>query len=156
MPMIDAFIPAGAMTEEAERTLIREVTDLVVEQEIGDRDHPAGQQASWVFLHRPLVSVAGAPATSARYRFIVSLPEGQFDEARREAVVQGITEAISRAEGRALEEVRNRVWVLALEVPDGSWGSRGSVVRLPDILGFLLGGGGREAALERMAQRRGW
>jgi phenylpyruvate tautomerase PptA (4-oxalocrotonate tautomerase family) len=154
--MIDAFIPENALAPEAERALINAVTRLVVKHEIGDETNQKALDATWVSVHRPNVLVAGIPATAPRYRFVVSVPEGQFDEARREAVTSGITEEIAKAENHALDDVKGRIWVICVEVPDGSWGARGRIVRLPDILSGLLGECGRSVALERLAARAGW
>jgi len=156
MPMIDAFIPENALTPQAEQELFRNVTDLVIKHEIGDPANEQARNASWIFVHRPRVFVAGSPATASCYRFIVSVPEGQFDEERRQAITAEITEAVAKAEKRPLEEVKGRVWVITTEIPDGTWGARGRVVRLPDILSSLLGERGREVALERLGRRAGW
>ena len=156
MPMIDAFIPENALTPQAEQALFAEVTNLVVKHEIGDPANERAQNASWIFVHRPEVFVAGAPATAPRYRFIVSVPEGQFDHERRQAITAEITEAIAKAERRSFDEVSARVWVITAEIPDGSWGARGRIVRLPDILSSLLGERGRQTALERLGKRAGW
>lgn len=156
MPMIDAFIPENALTPRAEQELFSTVTDLVVKHEIGDSSNERARNAAWIFVHRPKVFVAGAPATAPRYRFIVSVPEGQLDNDRRQAITAEITEAVAKAENGQLEDIKGRVWVITAEVPDGAWGARGRIVRLPDILSSLLGENGREAALERLGQRAGW
>lgn len=157
MPMLDAFIPEGALAADAEAALIREITDLVVKTEIGDASNERGQNSSWFFVHRPKIFVAGKPSAAPHFRFIVSVPEGQFDEQRRQTVVAEITAAVARAEKRPIEEIKSRVWVIASEIPDGNWGSRGEVVRLPEILSYLLGSGGRQIALERLGCRiKGW
>jgi phenylpyruvate tautomerase PptA (4-oxalocrotonate tautomerase family) len=156
MPMIDAFIPENALTPKAEQELLSAVADLVIKHEIGDPTNERARNSTWVSVHRPIVFVAGAPATAARYRFIVSVPEGQFDEDRRQAVTEEITEAVAKAEGGQLEEVKGRVWVITAEIPDGSWGARGRVVRLPEILAAFFGERGREVAMERLAKRKGW
>ncbi len=148
--MIDAFVPEGALTADAEQTLYRDVTDVVLEHEFGDVTNERARSSSWLFAHRPRVFVGGSPAPEPRYRFVVSLPEGLFDDARRRAIVEGITAAVARAEGSPVDGVRGRVWVLAVDVPDGAWGSRGQIVRLPDILGYLLGDAGRELAQRRL------
>lgn len=156
MPMTDAFIPENALTPQAEQELFSAVTDLVIEQEIGDSTNEVARNASWVFIHRPQIFVAGAPATAPRYKFVVSVPEGQFDVERRQAVTKGITEAIAKAEDRQLEEVAGRVWVITSEIPDGTWGARGHVVRLPDMMTRFFGERGRTVALERLAKRAEW
>lgn len=156
MPMIDAFIPENALTPEAEHALLRDVTDLVIKHEIGDPANERARNASWVFVHRPVVFVAGVPATSPRYRFIVSVPEGQFDAERRQVITAEITAAIAKAEDHQFDEVKTRVWVITAEVPDGTWGARGRVNRLPDILASFFGEHGRTVAMERLGKRAGW
>lgn len=156
MPMIDAFIPQNVLTLHAEQELFRDVTDIVVKHEIGDSKNEQARNAAWVFVHRPVIYVAGSLAVEPRYRFVISVPEGQFDEERRQAITAEITEAVAKAENRPWEEVRNRVWVVTAEIPDGTWGARGRVVRLPEILSSFLGEQGRTAALERIARRAGW
>jgi hypothetical protein len=44
--------------------------------------------------------------------------------------------------------------VLTYEVPDGTWGGLGQVVRLPDIAAAVAGERGREDAERRLAERR--
>jgi phenylpyruvate tautomerase PptA (4-oxalocrotonate tautomerase family) len=154
--MIDIYVPENALTLPAEQELFRDVTDIVVKHEVGDSRNERARNAAWVFVHRPMIYVAGSFATEPRYRFIISVPEGQFDEERRKAITAEITEAVAKAEGRPWEEVRGRVWVVTAEIPDGTWGARGQVVRLPDILSSFFGEQGRAVALERIGKRAGW
>lgn len=156
MPMIDAFIPENALAPQAELRLFREVTDLVIKHEIGDLTNEHARNASWLSLHRPILFVGGSPATQSCYRFIVSVPEGQFDAERRQAITAEITAAVANAEGHPLDEVKARVWVITVEVPDGAWGARGRVNRLPDILTAFFGEQGRALAMERLGKRAGW
>lgn len=156
MPMIDATIPAGALTAQAEQQLLKDITDLVVGHELGDSSNERGQAASWIFLHRPEIYVAGKPAAMPRYRFVISVPEGQFDPERRRLVTADITSAVARAEQKPADEVGGRIWVITAEIPDGTWGARGRVVKLPDILTALLGEGGRAEAMKRLALKAGW
>lgn len=156
MPMIDAFIPDNALTPQAEQQLIREVTDLVIKYEIGDPVNERARNAAWLSVHRPIVFVGGVPSTQPRYRFIVSVPECQFDSERRQAITAEITVAVANAEGHPLDEVKARVWVITVEIPDGAWGARGRVNHLPDILMAFLGEPGRALAMERLGKRAGW
>ena len=83
MPMLDAYIPEGALPAEAERQLISRLTDLLLEHEGADPRNPVARSLAWVFVHRPAaVYVAGATAAAPRYRFIASVPEGQYDDER--------------------------------------------------------------------------
>ena len=92
MPMLDAFIPDGALPATAEKELLATLTDLLLRHEGADPADPAARSIAWVFLHRPaMVFVAGEPAEEPRYRFIASVPQGQFDDDRRQAIVRAIT-----------------------------------------------------------------
>jgi phenylpyruvate tautomerase PptA (4-oxalocrotonate tautomerase family) len=156
--MLDAFIPEGALPAEAEHKLLSDLTDILIRHEGADPANPAVRSIAWIFLHRPAsVFVAGEPATAPRYRFIASVPEGQFNDERRQAIVAAITGAVLDAEGGAYERDPMRVWVFPTEIPDGSWGGGGRINTLADIAGFALGDRekGRAYASRTLADRRG-
>jgi phenylpyruvate tautomerase PptA (4-oxalocrotonate tautomerase family) len=157
MPMLDAYIPAGALSADAERELLARLTDVLIENEGADPTNPQVRSIAWLFVHRPdEVYVAGAPADVPRYRFVASVPEGQYDADRREAMVREITEAVLDAESGAHDRDPARVWVFTPEVADGTWGALGRVVTLADIASFATGDAerGRRYAEERLGQRR--
>jgi phenylpyruvate tautomerase PptA (4-oxalocrotonate tautomerase family) len=138
--MLDAFIPEGALTAEAERQLIAKLTDLLLEHEGADPRNATARSLAWVFVHRPAaVYVAGEAAATPRYRFIASVPEGQYDDDRRSAIVQAVTAAVLDAEAGLYERDPARVWVFANEIPEGTWGGGGRVMRLADIVGSVIG-----------------
>jgi phenylpyruvate tautomerase PptA (4-oxalocrotonate tautomerase family) len=152
MPMLDAYIPEGALTAEAERQLISRLTDLLLEHEGADPRNPVARSLAWVFVHRPAaVYVAGEPAAAPRYRFIASVPEGQYDDERRAAIVAAVTDAVLDAEDGTHPRDPQRVWVFANEIPEGTWGGSGQVMRLADIVGHVIGD---PDAAERYAARR--
>lgn len=157
MPMLDAYIPDGALSPAAEEKLLAELTDLLLINEGADPSNPQVREIAWLFLHRPeAVFVAGFRASAPRYRFIASVPEGQYDVDRRQAMVQSITEAVLDAEQGAYERDPMRVWVFTPEIPEGTWGGGGRVVTLADIATFATGDPerGRQYAEERLASRR--
>ena len=134
------------------------VTDLLIRHEGADPTNETVRSIAWVFVHRPeTVYVGGRPAAAPRYRFIASVPEGQFNEERRQAMTAEITDAVLDAEQGAHPRDPMRVWVFTLEVPDGAWGGGGRVVTLGDIAGLALGDAeaGREYAERVFAERRG-
>jgi phenylpyruvate tautomerase PptA (4-oxalocrotonate tautomerase family) len=158
MPLLDAYIPAGALTPAAEEQLLSTLTDLLITHEGADPTNPQVRSIAWVFVHRPeAVYVAGAPADAPRYRFVASVPEGQYDPERRQAMVASITDAVLDAEHGAHDRDPARVWVFTPEIPDGTWGALGRVVTLADIATFATGDPerGRAYAEQRLAQRRG-
>ncbi|HEV3227879.1 MAG TPA: tautomerase family protein [Solirubrobacteraceae bacterium] len=158
MPMLDAYIPEGALAPQAEKDLIAKLTDLLLEHEGADPSNETARSIAWVFLHRPArVYVAGEPAQQPRYRFVASVPEGQFNPERRQAIVDAVTSAVLDAEGPGADRDPMRVWVFTNEVPDGTWGGGGRIVTLADIAGLVLGDPeqGRRYAEATLAARRG-
>jgi phenylpyruvate tautomerase PptA (4-oxalocrotonate tautomerase family) len=152
MPMLDAFIPEGALSEAAEQELISNLTDILLRNEGADPQDPAARSIAWVFLHRPVaVFVAGAPADAPRYRIIASVPQGQFDDERRKAIVREVTDAVLDAEAGAHPRDPLRVWVFPTEVLDGTWGGGGRINTLADIVAHVTGDPERSRAY---AQRR--
>ena len=119
MPMLDAYIPEGALSPSAERDLLATITDLLLEHEGVNPSNERARPLAWVFVHRPQVYVAGLPPKSPRYRFICQVPEGQYDDERRAAVTAA---AVAEAEGGAWPHPELRVCVFTCEVPDGWWG----------------------------------
>jgi phenylpyruvate tautomerase PptA (4-oxalocrotonate tautomerase family) len=157
MPMIDIDIPAGALAPHAERRLIERLTDLLLEHEGADPANPVARSLAWIFVNRPAaVYVAGLPALEPRYRVRACVPEGQYDDARRAALVPAVTNAVLDAEGGTRPRDPDRVWVFATEIPDGTWGAGGRVMRLADIVGRVVGdpeAGRRYAAAVLVARR---
>lgn len=154
MPMLDACIPEGALAPEAEAKMLSEMTDLLMRHEGIDPANEKARAVSLVFLHRPVVYVGGAPASEPRYRFVASVMEGMYDDERRSDVVRDLTAAVARAEGASFAEVAPRVWVFPTEIPDGRWGGRGDIRRLPEFLAHALGEEAAADGARRLAQRR--
>ena len=155
MPMIDAYIPEGALKTDAEERLLKELTDILITHEGFDPANQRAQNVSVIFLHRPArLFVAGAPSKLPRYRIVPMVPEGQYSDESRKALVKDVAEAVARAEGGSPEEAGPRVWVFPTEMPNGLWGSRGAIQSLPDILAFIVGEHERPAAEAKLADRR--
>jgi hypothetical protein len=85
---------------------------------------------------------------------VTSVPEGQYDDERRLAVVGSMTEAVLDAEEGAYPRDPDRVWIFTREVPDGTWGARGQIWRLGDIAAHVISERARPLATEWLAQRR--
>ncbi|WP_375778564.1 4-oxalocrotonate tautomerase family protein [Bradyrhizobium sp. ma5] len=155
MPMIDVTIPEGALKPAAEARLIKELGDILIGHEGFDPANKVAQGVTVVFLHRPAaVYVAGELSPSPRYRIVPTVPEGQYTEASRAALVKDVTDAVVRAAGGSYEDVAPQVWVFPTEIPDGQWGSRGVIRLLPDIQAFIAGEHERKVGEERLARRR--
>lgn len=156
MPMIDAVIPEGALKPDAEERLMKELTDVLLRAEGYDPANETAQSVSVVFLHRPAkVYVGGKEAATPRYRIVPTVPEGQYTEEARKKLVMDVTEAVVRAVGGSFEDVAPRVWVFPTEIPDGRWGSRGLIRRIPDIHAFIVGDEQeRKVGEQRLARSR--
>jgi phenylpyruvate tautomerase PptA (4-oxalocrotonate tautomerase family) len=152
--MLDAFIPAGALSDEAENELLAKLTDILLRSEGVDPSHPVARPLAYVWLHRPAkMFVAGEPASVPRYRFIVSLPEGAYDDEHREAMVAEVTEAVLEAEQGAYDRDPVRVYVFPNDIPEGTWGTFGRILPFAEIAGMVLGDDekGRKYAERRLA-----
>lgn len=155
MPMIDALWPENALTPEAEDRLVKELTDILIDAEGYDPRNPVARAVTVFHLHRPAaIYVGGERVNVMRYRIIPSVPEGQYTDESRKALVKAVTEAVARAENRSFEEVSPRVWVFPTEIADGTWGTRGAIWTLPDIHALLAGETERGAGAERLARTR--
>jgi phenylpyruvate tautomerase PptA (4-oxalocrotonate tautomerase family) len=104
------------------------------------------------------VFVAGAPADRPRYKLVPQVPEGQYDDERRAAMVADATAAVLDAEeqmGRSRDS--SIIWVFPTEIPDGTWAGGGQILRLADIAGHVLRSPekGQAYAQQRLAARRG-
>jgi phenylpyruvate tautomerase PptA (4-oxalocrotonate tautomerase family) len=154
--MLDAYIPEGALEAGAEKALLSKLTDVLLEHEGTDPTNPAARALAKVWLHRPAaVMHAGEEPGMPHYRLIASVPQGQFDDERRSGMVAAVTDAVLDAEGGRYDRDPLRVWVFASEIPDGTWGGGGRIVRLAEIAGFVLGDAekGRAYATQRLAGR---
>lgn len=80
MPMLDACIPGGALSPEAEDKLVARLTGLLLRHEGVSPVNQAARALAWVFAYRPIVYVGGSAAAEPRYRFLCQVPEGQYDE----------------------------------------------------------------------------
>ncbi len=157
MPMLDAYIPAGALDAAAETQLLSDLTDILLRNEGVDPSNARARALAWLFVHRPeVVYVAGAPAGAPRYKFVASVPEGQYTPERRDAMAAAITDAVLDAEAGAHERDPSRVWVITPEIPNGTWGSHGRIVTLADIATFVTDDAelGRRYAEATLAARR--
>ena len=163
MPMIDVTIPEGALKPEAEERLMKEITDILIRAEGYSADNKVAQSVTWLFLHRPAALYnAGARTDTPRYRIVPSVPEGQYTDAARESLVKEVTAAVVRAVGGKFEDVARQVWVFPTEIPDGQWGGRGGIMRVPEIHAMLAGGepgrkdgqDDRKVGEERLARQR--
>lgn len=158
MPMLDVYIPDGALQPGAEAALLNHITEILIRYEGFDPGSQAARSASWVFLHRPAaVYVGGSPADAPRYKVVATVPEGQLDEKARAGVIADVTEAILDAENGSWPRDAGRIWVFPTEIPEGYWGGHGQATPLATILVRFAGHDAERAtalAAERVAASR--
>jgi phenylpyruvate tautomerase PptA (4-oxalocrotonate tautomerase family) len=154
MPMCDAYIPAGALSPEAERELVAKLTDLLLIHEGGRPSNERSRVLTWVFVHRVEAYAAGQPTSAPHYKFVCSVPEGQYNEERRAAVTAEITQAVAEVERGEWADPVQRVWVFTHEVRDGEWGIRGRTLHLPDLYAHVISQKAREFGEQVLVDRR--
>jgi phenylpyruvate tautomerase PptA (4-oxalocrotonate tautomerase family) len=142
MPMIDLTLPEGALTDDAKKTLVEELTTTLIRME-GAPDNEYVRAITWVFVdERPhgAIAVGGAPAERPVYRVQLTVPEGApgihgpLVAKNRQALVEQVTERVLAAEGTEPTPAEaGRVWVQIREIPDGFWGGFGKIARMEDI-----------------------
>ncbi|GAA0491250.1 hypothetical protein Ade02nite_22860 [Paractinoplanes deccanensis] len=153
MPMLDVYIPEGALRPDAEAALLDRITEILIRHEGFDPADPVTRSVSWLWLHRPAaVYVGGKPAGEPRYKVVPSAPEGQLGERARAGVIAEVTEAILDAEDGAWPRDPSRIWVFPTEIPEGHWGGWGTIRPLAAILARLTGGDAEQARI--LARRR--
>lgn len=141
MPMLDAYIPEGALDPSDEKQLLAKLTDILLRWEGADPKNPLARSIARVFLHRPAeVLVGGEVQDLPYYRIVASVPEGQLDAQRRQGMVADVTDAVLDAEPEGRPRDPFRVWVFAGVIPEGTWGGGGNIVGLADIVSFVLDG----------------
>jgi phenylpyruvate tautomerase PptA (4-oxalocrotonate tautomerase family) len=146
MPMIDLYHQEGSFTPDARATLVEELTTLLLEME-GALDNPMSRAISWVFLHTlpdGAINVGGRPSPDFKYKCVFSVPEGTrglhgpMTAPRRAEMFERATALILKAEGvNDAPENQFRVWCFLHEVPEGTWGGMGTLVRMQDISAFV-------------------
>ena len=147
MPKLDAYIPEGALPPDSERTLMTQLTDILLEEEGADPGNRFARSIGWVTLHRPALQLVGGEIPKRpRYQIEVRVPEGQLTRERRESMVRRVTKAVLAAEGSDGDGDASRVWVFAGEIPEGTWGGNGRIFGLADIATFVLGDAQKGAA----------
>ncbi|TMR96461.1 tautomerase family protein [Nonomuraea basaltis] len=143
MPFVEVFAPRGALREEQRTRLSEELVAEVMQVE-GAPDTAAARSISWLVFHDVEAWSVGGLAVAAdepaRYLVRVSVPAGSLDDGKRDEMMRRVTAVLAKADDdpdRLYTEPS--AWVHIVEIPDGNWGAFGRVVRLPDIVNFVLG-----------------
>src|SRR6266853_3338865 len=121
MPMIDLYAPAGTFRDRAK--LARDLATAVMTIERVP-NIPLFRQNTAAFVHElPLDSLSNVDGDSACVRVQVLTNAGGLDREKQLAVVAELTRIVGAAAGDPA--VKERIWVLLTEAPDGGWGLAG-------------------------------
>jgi phenylpyruvate tautomerase PptA (4-oxalocrotonate tautomerase family) len=142
--MIDVTLPEGALSDDQRDALGERLTNTILKWE-GAAEIPFSRQITVVYFdERPAGSiyVAGEQEMQARYRVLITIPEGSIsDDERKAGLVEEVAADILAIDGTDDEAASFRVWVFIHEVPDGHWGGAGRIFRLRDIVKLARSGG---------------
>src|SRR3989442_695784 len=121
MPMIDVYAPAGTFRDRAR--LVRDLATAVMTIERVP-NIPLFRQNTAAFVHELTPdSLSNVDGDHACVRVQVLTNAGGLDREKQLAVVAELTRIVAAA--ATDESVRDRVWVLLTEAPDGGWGLGG-------------------------------
>ena len=139
MTVITVNTPTGRLDLDQRRTLARTLTDVVLVPEVG-RFEPAarvGFQVHFVEREPDMMAIGGAlladAGSSADAMVIdVAVMDADWNREVRASVIERILAAMTEACG--LDAPSPAWWVLFRVIEEGSWGSRGGVLSILDLL----------------------
>jgi phenylpyruvate tautomerase PptA (4-oxalocrotonate tautomerase family) len=135
MPLIDLTFPQGALSAEQRARLAEQLIAALLRAERAP-DTEFFRRITWCHVHElpaDAVLVAGRPAAAPTFKIEATTPEGALSDRRRAEFVADATRAVQEIAGIDADEATLRVWVLCHEVPEGSWGAGGEVVRFQQL-----------------------
>jgi phenylpyruvate tautomerase PptA (4-oxalocrotonate tautomerase family) len=135
MPLIDVTYPQGALRAEQRAQLADGLTTVLLRAERAP-DTEFFRGITWCYLHElpaHALLAAGRPVAEPVFRIEVTTPEGALSDRRRAELVAEATRVVCEVAGIAEQDATLRVWVLCREVPEGSWGAGGQVVRFQQL-----------------------
>jgi len=121
MPMIDVYAPAGTFRDRAK--LARDLATAVMTIERVP-NIPLFRQNTAAFVHElPPDSLSNVDGDSACVRVQVLTNAGGLDREKQVNVVAELTRIVAAA--ATDKSLKDRIWVLLTEAPDGGWGLAG-------------------------------
>ena len=121
MPMIDVYAPAGTFRDRA--GLVRDLAIAIMTIERVP-NIPLFRQNTAAFVHElPRDTLSNVDGDHACVRVQVLTNAGGLDREKQLAVVAELTRIVGAATGDP--SVKERIWVLLTEAPDGGWGLAG-------------------------------
>jgi len=121
MPMIDVYAPAGTFRDRAK--VARDLATAVMTIERVP-NIPLFRQNTAAFVHElPPDNLSNVDGDSVCVRVQVLTNFGGLDREKQVSVVAELTRIVAAA--ATDESVKERIWVLLTEAPDGGWGLGG-------------------------------
>jgi phenylpyruvate tautomerase PptA (4-oxalocrotonate tautomerase family) len=133
MPKLDLTIPADVLSDESKQELPREMGAALLRWE-GAPDTAFFRSITWAHLRELPAEAIQTPDGVAEPHAVVdvTVPDGALSERRKAGLVEEMTKLVLEATGWG-EDAGIRVWVLVHEIPEGSWGAAGQIVRFEQL-----------------------
>ncbi len=133
MPKLDLTIPTDLLSEDAKQGLARDLAAALMRAE-GAPDTEFFRSITWAHIHELPAEAIQTPDGAAEPHVVVdvTVPEGALSERRKGVLVEETTKIALEATGWG-PEAGIRVWTLIHEVPEGSWGAAGQIVRFEQL-----------------------
>ena len=141
MPLVQVIAPKDSVSKQRRKEISRALLDEVIEAE-GAPDTPLVRSITWVMWHEIDEWWVGSAPLSAddppRYIVQVGVPEGAMDDAKRQAMVERVTQVLAKADDDPDRFTREpAAFVIVDEIPDGSWGTTGRVICYPELVSLV-------------------
>jgi phenylpyruvate tautomerase PptA (4-oxalocrotonate tautomerase family) len=133
MPKLDLTIPADVLAADTKRELPRQLGAALLRWE-GAPDTAFFRSITWAHLRELPAEAIQTPDGVAEPHAVVdvTVPQGALSERRKAGLVEEMTKLVLEAT-RWGDDAGIRVWVIVHEVPEGSWGAAGQIVRFEQL-----------------------
>jgi phenylpyruvate tautomerase PptA (4-oxalocrotonate tautomerase family) len=133
MPKLDLTIPADVLSDESKEELPRAMGAALLRWE-GAPDTVFFRSITWAHLRELPAEAIQTPDGVAEPHAVVdvTVPAGALRERRKAGLVEEMTKLVLEATGWG-DDGGMRVWVLVHEIPEGSWGAAGQIVRFEQL-----------------------
>ena len=141
MPIIEMYVPEGALDAQTKRTLHERVSRQVLEAEGASYDDsPLAKELTWMFIREQPSeswSVGGefvsGDGEQPRFFTRISTPKGALDDERREAIATRVHEEITKAIGKEPSALESFVWIEESDTVSGG----GTIVTFHQLMELL-------------------
>jgi phenylpyruvate tautomerase PptA (4-oxalocrotonate tautomerase family) len=133
MPKLDLTILADVLSDQSKQELPREMGAALLRWE-GAPDTAFFRSITWAHLRELPPKAIQTPDGVAEPHAVVdvTVPAGALSERRKAGLVEEMTKLVLEATGWG-DDGGIRVWVLVHEIPEGSWGAAGQIVRFEQL-----------------------